>query len=125
MRGLAAVVAVVAAGTLAVAPLATAGSQPPARTQVSADEFSLALSRSSIRSGPAIVQLVNYGEDDHDLVLKRVGGTRIYRIGIVHPARTAELEARLRPGVYRLWCTVADHRGRGMSATLRVRPPQT
>ena len=66
--------------------------------QVSADEFSLALSRASIRSGPAIVELVNYGEDDHDLALRRVGGTRTYRIGIVHPGKTGELEARLRAG---------------------------
>ena len=66
--------------------------------QVSADEFSLALSRASIRSGPAIVELVNYGEDDHDLALRRVGGTRTYRIGIVHPGKTGELETRLRGG---------------------------
>jgi hypothetical protein len=117
--------AVVAAGALALTPLATAAPQPPARTQVSADEFSLALSRTSIRSGPAIVELVNYGEDDHDLVLRRVGGIRTYRIGVVHPGRTAKLEARLRPGLFRLWCTLADHRALGMSAALRVRVPST
>jgi hypothetical protein len=115
--------AVAAAGALALVPLAIGASTPPARTLVSADEFSLALSRTSIRSGPAIVELVNYGEDDHDLVLRRIGGTRTYRIGVVHPGKTADLETRLRPGLYRLWCTLADHRGRGMSARLRVRAP--
>ena len=99
---------------------AAAAPPPPARAQVSADEFNLALSRPSIRRGPAIVELVNFGEDDHDLALRRVGGSRIYRIGIVHPGTTGELEARLPPGRFVLWCTLADHRGRGMRATLRV-----
>jgi hypothetical protein len=123
VAGLALVLAVTP--LVSAAPLATTATPTPARVQVSADEFSLALSRASIRGGPAIVELVNYGEDDHDLVLRRVGGTRTYRIGIVHPSKTAKLEARLRPGLFRLWCTLADHRGRGMSATLRVRAPST
>jgi len=103
-------------------PLATAAAPSPARVQVSADEFALALSRSSIRAGGAIVELVNYGEDDHDLALRRIAaGARTYRIGIVHPGGTGELERVLRAGRYRLWCTLADHRARGMSATLHVR----
>jgi hypothetical protein len=113
--------AVAAAGGLALVPLAPAA-PAPARAQVSAAEFSLALSRSSIRSGPAIVELVNYGEDDHDLALRRIGGTRTYRIGLVHPGRTGELETRLRAGRFVLWCTLADHRARGMRTTLRVTP---
>jgi len=104
----------------ALTPVAAASPRPPARAQVSAHEFSLALSRSSIRRGAAIIELVNYGEDDHDLALRRVGGTRTYRIGIVHPGETGELDARLRPGIFQLWCTLADHRGRGMRATIRV-----
>ena len=103
-------------------PPAPAAMRPPARAQVSADEFTLALSRSSIRSGPAIVELVNYGEDEHDLALRRAGGTRTYRIGIVQPGKTGALEKRLLPGRFTLWCTLADHRARGMRATLRVTP---
>ena len=95
----------------------------PARVQVGADEFSYTLSRRSIKAGPAIVQLVNYGEDEHDLRLRRSGGTRIYRVGKVRPGRLAELEARLLPGRFTLWCSLSDHRARGMSATLFVRRP--
>lgn len=108
------------ASGLALAPLAVAATPAPARVQASADEYTLAVSRTSIRSGPAIVELVNYGEDDHDLALRRVGGTRTYRIGIVHPGKTGELETRLRAGRFVLWCTLADHRARGMRAILRV-----
>ena len=95
----------------------------PARLQVSADEFSYSLSRQSIKAGPAIVQLVNYGEDEHDLRLRRAGGTRTYRIGKVAPGKVAELEARFLPGRFTLWCSLADHRKRGMSAMLVVRKP--
>jgi plastocyanin len=94
----------------------------PARVQVGADEFSFALSRLSISSGPAIVQLVNYGEDEHDLALRRSArGARTFRLGKVAPRRSADLEVRLAPGRYTLWCSLADHRARGMQATLLVR----
>ena len=93
----------------------------PARLQVGADEFRYALSRQTLKAGPALVQLVNYGEDEHDLRLRRRGGTRVYRLGNVRPGRTAELETRLLPGRFTLWCSLADHRARGMTATLVVR----
>jgi hypothetical protein len=97
----------------------------PARVQVAADEFGYSLSRPGIPAGPAIVQLANFGEDEHDLRLRRVGGTRTYRIGKVRPGKVAELEARFRPGRFILWCSLADHRRRGMSAALMVsRPPR-
>jgi hypothetical protein len=106
----------VIATTLAVLTLAA-----PARVQVAADEFTYSLSRQSIKAGPVIVQLVNYGEDEHDLRLRRTGGTRVYRIGTVSPGRLGELETRFLPGRFTLWCSLADHRKRGMVATLVVR----
>jgi plastocyanin len=93
----------------------------PARIQVGADEFNYALSRQTIKAGPAIVQLVNYGEDEHDLRLRRAGGTRVYGLGTVRPGAVGELEARFLPGRFTLWCSLADHRRRGMTATLVVR----
>ena len=107
---------------LAAAAGPAAGATPaPARAQVSATEFRLTLSRPSIRRGSAILELVNYGEDDHDLALRRAGGLRTYRITLVHPGGTGRLNARLRAGRYAVWCTLADHRARGMHATLLVR----
>ena len=67
------------------------------------------------------MQLANYGEDEHDLRLRRVGGTRTYRVTTVAPGRVGELEARFLPGRFRLWCSLADHRARGMHATLLVK----
>ena len=48
-------------------------------------------------------------------------GARTYRIGTVAPGRVGELEARFLPGRFTLWCSLADHRARGMRATLVVR----
>ncbi|MBA3348319.1 MAG: hypothetical protein H0T13_07130 [Actinobacteria bacterium] len=109
--------------TTVATTVALALAPAPARLQVSADEFGYALSRQSIVAGPAIVELVNYGEDAHDLRLRRVGGTRTYRIGTVRPGGVGELGTRLAPGRFTLWCSLADHRARGMRATLVVRQP--
>ena len=101
--------------------VAPAPSPAPARVQVTADEFRYALSRTTIRSGPVIIELVNFGEDEHDLRFRRVGGTRTYVIRAVPPGGVGRLEARLAPGRFVLWCSVADHHSRGMSARLTVR----
>ena len=98
-----------------------APSPPPARVQVQAQEFAFTLSRLSIKAGPAIVELVNRGEDAHDLRMKRVGGTRVYSWPTVQPGAYADRAYRLLPGTYVLWCGIADHRQRGMTARLVVR----
>jgi len=94
----------------------------PSRLQVGADEYHLTLSRPSLRAGAAVVQLVDFGQDGHDLALRRLApGSRTLLIREVRPGRVGELDARLAPGRYALWCTLADHRARGMRATLLVR----
>ncbi len=104
----------------AVALPALAGTHP-SRLQVSAREFNFALSKQSIRPGRTILELVNYGEDSHDLRLRRIGGKRVYRLAETKPGNRSELDFRVAPGRYRLWCSIADHRQRGMSAVLTVR----
>ncbi len=94
---------------------------PPARVQVVAREFSLALSRPSLKAGPAIVELANFGEDPHDLRLQRIGGTKVYGAPVQQPDGVYDLKVKLLPGRYRLWCSIADHRARGMLAVLVVK----
>ena len=94
---------------------------PPARVQVVAREFSFALSRTTITAGDAIVELVNDGQDSHDLRMQRVGGSRVYVWPTVLPGRFADRAYRLLPGTYVLWCSLADHRELGMTAKLVVR----
>jgi hypothetical protein len=106
-------------GMLALAAPASAAA--PARLLVSAREFSLALSRPSIKAGPAIVQLANYGEDDHNLRLQRIGGTRIYKLHTVASGGNTTLSAAFLAGRFKLWCSLADHAARGMRTTLVVK----
>ena len=93
---------------------------PPARVQVVAREYSYSLSRRTVKAGRVIVELVNRGEDTHDLDLRRVGGTRTFHFPSVQPGQVVDRELKLVPGRYVLWCAIADHQERGMRAVLRV-----
>jgi plastocyanin len=111
-------------GVLAFAAAAPVGStaRPPARLQVVEQEYRLTLSRLSVRSGPAIVNVVNFGQDPHDLVLVRsVRGSKPAQTKVVPPHGRAELDVRLAPGRYELYCSLPGHRAAGMRATLAVR----
>jgi hypothetical protein len=100
--------------------LAAPPPQPPARVQVVAQEFRYSLSRTSVKAGRVIVELVNRGQDTHDLDVRRIGGTRIFRFPSVQPGQVVDRELKLVPGRYLFWCAIADHRERGMHAVLRV-----
>lgn len=93
---------------------------PPARVQVVAQEFSYSLSRTRVKAGRVIIELVNRGQDTHDLDVRRVGGTHIFQFPSVLPGQVVDRELRLAPGRYLLWCAIADHQERGMHALLRV-----
>jgi uncharacterized cupredoxin-like copper-binding protein len=53
--------------------------------------------------------------------MRRVGGARVYAWPVVQAGDVADLELKLRPGTYVLWCSVASHRALGMQAKLVVR----
>ena len=116
MRRLAVAALVLVAGA---AP-AGAAAPPPARLQVAAKEFSLTLSRAKLKPGWAIVEFANYGEDPHDLRLRRIGGTVTRSIPLVQAGDQRSLRLKLLPGRYKLWCSLAGHAARGMRAQLIV-----
>ena len=99
-------------------------SPPPARVQVVAQEFRLSLSRLHVRAGRVVVELVNAGEDAHDLRLRRVGGTRVVAWPTLRPGAHLDRGLTLRPGRYSLWCGLPGHRKLGMQAVLVVTPPR-
>jgi hypothetical protein len=105
----------------AIAGLLAPAAAAPARLGVTAKEFRFSLSRTALQRGPALIELDNLGEDVHDLRLRRIGGTRTYGLPETKPGGRSVLDVRLRPGRYRLWCSIADHRKRGMFASFRVR----
>jgi plastocyanin len=66
------------------------------------------------------IELANFGEDPHNLKLRRIGGTGIRGIAETLPGERTVKTFKLGPGRFRLWCSLADHQALGMKATLRV-----
>jgi hypothetical protein len=110
----------IAVGTAAVP--SEAGTRGISFVQIVQKEFSLTLSRTSVRPGTVSVELVNFGMDDHDLVvLKNAPGAKPIRFTRIDPKTRVDRTLHLTTGRYALWCSIADHRARGMRATLVVR----
>ena len=114
------VIVAVALLALMLVYMARAAPPAPTRVQVTAKEFTYVVSRHSVHAGRAIVELVNFGEDPHDLKLQRIGGGRIWKTPDVLPGAYFDVEVTLVKGRYRLWCGIADHKERGMHALLVV-----
>ncbi len=93
---------------------------PVTAVGVSAREFRLAVYRTRVPAGRVRFNVANDGEDVHDLVILDRRGRRLARTPEIRPDRRASVLVRLTPGRYRLICDIADHRMRGMHATLRV-----
>jgi len=108
--------AVPAAGAAVATPAA-----PVARLQVSAREWLLRLSRPSIVAGLATIELVNAGEDGHDLHLRPAdGGADLLAIDETQPGGVADRDVTLAAGRYTLYCSLPGHEAAGMRATLTV-----
>jgi hypothetical protein len=109
------------AGAIVLATAAPAAA--PSRLLVAGKEYDLTLSRSSVAAGRVTIQLLNRGEDDHDLRLQRItrrSSAPVARWALTKPGALSELTVRLSRGRYRLWCSLPGHRKLGMGATLRV-----
>jgi plastocyanin len=121
--------------TLAVAGLAialcahaapaSASAAAPSRVLVEATEFRFTLSRTTVKAGPAIVQLAIRGEDPHDLRLVPAGKVRSSAqpatIPETLPGAVAEWRGKLTKGRWTLYCSLPGHRAAGMRAALTVR----
>ena len=120
-RMLAGAVALAALATIVGLPSAGASSQV-SFVQVVQKEFTLTLSRPSVQRGTVSVELVNFGMDAHDLiVLKKAPGAKPVTFKRLDPKGRTDRTLKLTAGRYQLWCSIADHRSRGMRATLVVR----
>ena len=103
------------------ATTAPAGVSSASYVQVVEKEYSLVLSRQSVRRGTVALEAINFGMDAHNLALRKIApGARTVRFPKLFRAQHADRTLRLTPGRYTLWCTLADHRKRGMVATLVV-----
>jgi plastocyanin len=103
------------ASTLAIRP----GTQPTA-VGIAQREFHITPYRRSVPAGAVKLNIRNYGEDVHNLVVRGPG--RFTAVGPdVDSGAVATWTLKLRkPGTYSLLCTRANHLSLGMRSKLRV-----
>ncbi len=107
--------------TTQIAVASSAGATRRSQVQVVEKEYSLTLSRLRVRSGNVVVQLVNFGMDDHDLVVQgNARGSKPYSFKLLAPGTLETRTLKLAPGRYTLYCSVPGHRALGMVASLIV-----
>lgn len=102
---------------------APAQAAAPSRVLVEATEFRFTLSRTTVKPGPAIVQLAIRGEDPHDLKLRPLGKVRarIASVPETLPGAVAEWRGRLTKGRWELYCSIEGHKRLGMRTVLNVK----
>ena len=82
-------------------------------------EMYIRLSEDSLTAGSVTIEVVNEGSATHDLKVERdgddVGGTES-----IAPGSTTTLTVDLEAGEYVFYCSVGNHRARGMEVTVTV-----
>ncbi|MCW2983175.1 MAG: hypothetical protein JWR63_745, partial [Conexibacter sp.] len=107
----------------------TTTTQPPSvpAVGVTLDDrgaYSARLSRGAVTAGAVVVQLINQGEDDHNLrVVPTDHAGATVDFPLTGPGANATKTLTLTPGAYRVFCTLTtpvNHESAGMNATLQV-----
>jgi plastocyanin len=103
------------------AALIIASVAAPSRVLVEATEFRFTLSRTTIKPGPAVIQLAIRGEDPHDLRIRRIGAAQAASVPETLPGGVAEWRGTVKRGRYELYCSLPGHKKAGMRTVLTVR----
>lgn len=98
---------------------------PPApvavpHVQVTAVEYSFALSRASVPAGKVIFEFVNRGQDEHNLNVLPAEGPRAGSFADTAAGGVSDQAMILEPGTYTMFCSLPEHEQKGMKATLLV-----
>ena len=108
-----------AATDTAPAGPADGGAQAGGTVAVTAVDFSFDLPSEELAAGEYTFELTNDGEGNHDLVVER-DGEDVAATDPIGPGDTTTLTVTLEPGEYVFYCSVADHRSRGMEVPVSV-----
>lgn len=100
---------------------------PPAlgrSMSVTAREFFFTTSRAALAAGSQTIELRNWGEDPHNLVISPNDGSHspLVTWEDQDPDSFAVKDTALGPGGYLLWCSLNGHEAAGMATTIRVDP---
>jgi plastocyanin len=97
----------------------------PPHVEVTAEDtaaFRFVLSRPAVPAGEVIVEFVNHGQDEHNLNAVEPAKKETASPPPENTSAGAHLvlALNLHAGSYNLFCSLADHRAKGMEATLKV-----
>jgi uncharacterized cupredoxin-like copper-binding protein len=73
----------------------------------------------TLKPGVATFDVQNNGKIQHDLAVEGAGGEK--KTPLIDAGKTASLEVGLKPGKYKLYCTVPGHEQLGMKTEVTVR----
>ncbi len=97
--------------------------------RVRLDEYRVLPSRITVPAGRVRIVATNAGRLTHNVAIidwdrppGNVEGRQYARTDTAHPGGVVRTRARLKPGHYRLACTLANHDNLGQYAELVVRP---
>lgn len=82
-------------------------------------DFSISLDEETLTAGEYEIEVRNEGGATHDLRIER-DGEDIASTAVIAPGASATLAVTLEPGEYVLYCSVGNHRSRGMELSVTV-----
>jgi hypothetical protein len=88
--------------------------------QVTEIEYRLLLSRGIVKAGPVDLETIDRGMDPHDLRLRAAASSGEIAAPVLLPGQHWNGLVGLKPGIYRLWCSLPEHARLGMHTTLTV-----
>ncbi len=96
--------------------------EPPSvpHVQVSAFEWGFSLSRTRVPAGKVVLELVNDGQDEHNLNAAPEEGPLAGAIEDTPAKGVRDLTLEMSRGSYTLFCSLPTHEQKGMKATLTV-----
>jgi uncharacterized cupredoxin-like copper-binding protein len=89
---------------------------------VTAVEFKFTLSRQEVPAGKVDLELLDNGQDEHDLHIRPAsGGPDVAPPVVAQAGEHKDEEIVLAPGTYTFYCSLPGHEAKGMHATFTVR----
>lgn len=88
--------------------------------------YGYAPSRKVVKAGELTVQLINKGEDEHNMDIEKVGaggtpeGPILTTTSAPSGGQSTPTTVDVEQGTYRMWCTLPGHAAKGMEATIEV-----
>lgn len=88
---------------------------------VNEKEYSIELAGGAApHAGPLALDVKNVGKVPHDLAIEG-GGGKEPKTPLIDPGKSAQLQANLKPGKYKFYCTVPGHEQLGMKTEVTVK----